>query len=154
MGIITDITHPKHPLIRALTNKGYKDFTLIYTPTYGTQCGWNLDGVLLPTWLGYTKKSALEEIEKLQTFQQIHKQRKQLGKKSTKKKLEEYIIAICIVPIGYQIDLLDHKEYINGNVKEIHSECRDYGTSVNVEKASEMILDLVRNMEQKIKKLK
>ena len=62
-------------------------------------------------------------------------------------KLEDYTIAICLVPHGYQIDLLDHKSYLDGKVKSVHSECRDYGDNIDVEEISEKIINLIRKGE-------
>lgn len=63
------------------------------------------------------------------------------------KKTENYIIAISLVPHGYQIDLLEWEGYLNDKIKRVHSECRDYGKNINTHKATEKIIELVRNME-------
>lgn len=61
MGVINDKIRPNYKLVKALVKKGYKDFEL----TYQTNQGWQLDGYGLPSYLGYTIKSALKEIENI-----------------------------------------------------------------------------------------
>lgn len=61
MGVINDKSHPNHKLVNALVKKGYEYFEL----TYQANQGWQLDGYGLPSYLGYTIKSALKEIENI-----------------------------------------------------------------------------------------
>ena len=61
--VISDITHPSHILVKALLCKGYSSFELIYASHLGNNAGWSCDGYNLPTWLGFTKRSALKTIE-------------------------------------------------------------------------------------------
>lgn len=61
----------KHVLIDALKKKGINKIELIYTPSFGTQCGWDLVNSDKTTigwdgWLGYTKKEALKLIERIE----------------------------------------------------------------------------------------
>jgi hypothetical protein len=63
-------------------------------------------------------------------------------------KLSDYTIAICLVDYGYEIDILNHKDFLNGKVTIAHSECRDYGGNIDVEHLSSMILQLIRDAEK------
>ena len=68
-------------------------------------------------------------------------------------KLKDYTIAICLVPYGYEIDLLDHKDYLNGKATIVHSECRDYGCDIDIEELSSAIIQGVRDAEKRFAKL-
>lgn len=58
-----------HILSNALKEKGYDDFELIFAGKFSPDFGWTvIKGFLLPTWLGYNKRHALQSIEKLNSF--------------------------------------------------------------------------------------
>lgn len=71
---ISDKTHPKHPLIKALLLKGYDDVELIYASHWASDAGWTCNGHGLPTWLGFTIRESLVEIAKLPTKEEALKE--------------------------------------------------------------------------------
>lgn len=56
----------------------------------------------------------------------------------------EGYIGIMLVGHGYQIDILDWKEYMDGKVKTLGSECRDYGDDIDAEAFGAEIIKMVR----------
>lgn len=64
---ISDTTHPKHKLVKALTDKGYSSFVLIYASHMATDAGWTTISTNLPYWLGYTIKESLRVVNALPT---------------------------------------------------------------------------------------
>jgi hypothetical protein len=57
------------------------------------------------------------------------------------------VISICLVPHGYQLDILDWQSYLHDKVKTLGSECRDYGDDVDTEAFGQKIIDMVRKGE-------
>lgn len=68
-------------------------------------------------------------------------------KKVERSKLAKYTIGVCLVPAGYEIDMLDHKKYLDGRVVIEHSECRDFGGDIDVGDRTVRLLNFVRLLE-------
>lgn len=68
---INDKDNIGHVLVKALKEKGYKDFNLIFAPKWSNNAGWEtLEGSFIPLFLGFTKKEALDKISTLKTFKE------------------------------------------------------------------------------------
>jgi hypothetical protein len=57
-------------------------------------------------------------------------------------------ISFSIVNIGYQIDILDHKEFLKGKLKIENSECRDFPIDQDAEEVEKKLIEVVRNPER------
>jgi hypothetical protein len=80
------------------------------------------------------QKEYIEGLEK-----QLHKEQLEVDKVQGRG-----YIGIMLVDYGYQIDILDWKAYIEGKVKTLGSECRDYGNDVDAEKFGAEIIEFIR----------
>lgn len=64
--VLSDNTHPDHPLVKAAANKGLNDFDINYVPKYNRDFGWwivkSYAGAL---WLAKTMENALRTISKI-----------------------------------------------------------------------------------------
>lgn len=58
--------------------------------------------------------------------------------------IAESVFTVCLVPHGYQIDIIDYKAYLKDEIKVIHSECRDYGSNLDVNEFSLDIINFIR----------
>lgn len=75
---------------------------------------------------------------------------KTLALKQQQKMLNEKCgLYITIVPHGYEIDWIDHKQFLEFSLRKpdpiVQSECRDFGTDVDVDKLIEEIVQLIRS---------
>lgn len=56
---------------------------------------------------------------------------------------------ITLVPHGYEIDWVDHKQFLKFQLSQhnsiVQSECRDFGVDVNVDELTEEIVELIRS---------
>ena len=56
---------------------------------------------------------------------------------------------ITLVPHGYEIDWVDHKQFLEFTLKQhdsiVQSECRDFGDDIDVDKLTEEIVQLIRS---------
>ena len=63
--MITITNKDRHVLSKALKEKGYNDFWIIFAPKFSPDFGWTVVKGNPIGWLGYDKKQALKTIELL-----------------------------------------------------------------------------------------
>jgi len=65
----------KHPIVKALLAKGYKEFTIIYEPRFSPSWGFTCVDSPYFEFLGYTIQESLRTIQQMKSYDEILKEK-------------------------------------------------------------------------------